>query len=216
VSGIRKIYEKKYTHYEVMGVLGYFSQAIVEFNSSQLKEASAYVGMLHGAQHGIIEYINALTHANPDLLLAVDSCYRGIFSYAIMYRKQNVFQLMHGLEGRKEIFRRYRIDTFGNNILHLAAHLGLSSDRTSRSDAALQMQREIQWFKVTYLISLYIISDISICIRNNLTTIETIFDFRKGNICTIKRQFTSKHNKNQLMLTLEFVILPLNFKIIIF
>lgn len=155
--GIRKIYFQKYTHYEVIGILSYFSQSIVEFNSLKLKEASAYEGMLHAAQHGIIEFINAMREANPDLLFAVDSCYRGIFSYAIMYRKQNIFQLMHGLQGRKEIFRRYRIDTFGNTILHLAAHLGPSSDRASRSGAALQMQREIQWFKVTYLISLYII-----------------------------------------------------------
>jgi len=41
--------------------------------------------------------------------------------------------------------------------LHLAAHLGPSSDRNSRYGAALQMQREIQWFKVSDLISTYII-----------------------------------------------------------
>jgi hypothetical protein len=94
-----------------------------------------------------------MSDANRDLLLAVDTFNRGIFSYAIMYRKQNVFQLMLGLEGRKETFRRYGIDTFGNNILHLAAHLGPSSDRNGRYGAALQMQREIQWFKVSDLIS---------------------------------------------------------------
>jgi hypothetical protein len=41
----------------------------------------------------------------------------------------------------------------------MAAQLGTSSDRYSRSGAALQMQREIQWFKVSrliFIISLYI------------------------------------------------------------
>ncbi|AES95705.2 putative PGG domain-containing protein [Medicago truncatula] len=102
--------------------------------------------MLHGAQHGIIEFINAMKEANLGLLSAIDSCNRGIFSYAILNRKENVFQLIHCLNGRSEIFRN-RIDKFDNNLLHLAAHLGPSSDLDSRSGAALQMQREIQWFK---------------------------------------------------------------------
>lgn len=99
--------------------------------------------------------------AKSDLLSSMDSCNRGIFSYAIMYRKQNVFQLMLRLEGQKETFRRYGIDTFGNNILHLAAYLGPSFNPKTRYGAALQMQREIQWFKVSHLISTYIYSKIS-------------------------------------------------------
>jgi hypothetical protein len=147
----------KYTHYEVIGILSYFCQSIGEFNDSQLKVASAYESMLHGAQHGIIEFINAMREANPELLSAVDSCIRGIFSYAVLHRKQNVFLLMHCVDGRKKKFTS-GIDTFGNNLLHLAAQLGPSYDRDGRSGAALQLQREIQWFKVSYLIliSIYI------------------------------------------------------------
>lgn len=146
IFGVRRIYELKYTHYEVIGILGYFCQSIVEFNSLQLKNASAHEGMLHAAQHGIIEFIIAMKEANHDLLSAIDCCNRGIFSHAILYRKENVFQLIHCLNRRSEIFRNH-IDIFGNNLLHLAAQLGPSSDRDSRSGAALQMQREIKWFK---------------------------------------------------------------------
>jgi hypothetical protein len=70
-----------------------------------------------------------------------------------------VFQVLYCLNGSQKEVIRYRIDTFGNNLLHMAAQLGTSSDRYSRSGAALQMQREIQWFKVSRLIliiSLYI------------------------------------------------------------
>ncbi|KAI5438154.1 hypothetical protein KIW84_024047 [Lathyrus oleraceus] len=144
--GIRKIYGKKYSHYEVIGILCYFSRSVKAFSASRLEEASAYESMLHGAQNGIIEFINAMREANPHLLSAVDSCHRGIFSHAVLHRKQNVFQLIHCLPGGKELFR-YSIDKFGNNLLHLAAQLGPSSDRDTRPGAALQMQREIQWFK---------------------------------------------------------------------
>ncbi|CAJ2647135.1 unnamed protein product [Trifolium pratense] len=144
--GISEIYEQKCTHYQVIGILSYFSRSIGKLNGQQLKDAYAYEAMLYAAEHGIIEFINAMREAKPALLSAVNSCNRGIFSYAIQYRKQNVFQLIHCLNGRKEMFR-YSIDTFGNNMLHLAAHLGPPSDRHSRSGAAMQMQREIQWFK---------------------------------------------------------------------
>jgi len=154
MSGVRRIYELKYSHYEVIGILCYFYESIREFESLPLKDALAYESMLHGAEHGIIEFINAMKEANLDLLTAIDICERGIFSYAILYRKENVFQLILSLNRRSEIFRN-RIDIFGNNLLHLAAQLGPSSDRDSRSGAALQMQREIQWFKVIYLISIY-------------------------------------------------------------
>ena len=53
---------------------------------------SAYEAILYAAQNGIIEFINSMRDANPDLLSAVDTFNRGIFSYAIMYRKLNVFQ----------------------------------------------------------------------------------------------------------------------------
>ena len=154
MSGIGKIYEHKYTHCEVIGILNFFCQSVGEFNDSQLKVASAYGAMLNAAQHGIIEIINAMREAIPDLLKVVDGYNRGIFSYAILYRKKNVFQLIDCLHERKDILRSSK-DVFDNSLLHLAAHLGSSSDSDSKSGAALQMQREIQWFKVTYLISIY-------------------------------------------------------------
>ncbi|KAK2373800.1 ankyrin repeat-containing protein ITN1 [Trifolium repens] len=104
IFGVRRIYDMKYTHYEVIGILSYFCQSIVEFNDSQLKVASANESMLHGAQHGIVEFINAMRKASPELLSVVDSCNRGIFSHAVLRRKQNVFQLMHCLDGRKKKF----------------------------------------------------------------------------------------------------------------
>lgn len=142
--GTRRIYRTKYAHYEVLAILSIVCRRIAQFNDLELRQVSAYEAILYAAQNGIIEFINSMRDANPNLLLAVDAFNRGIFSYAIMYRKQNVFQLMLGLEVRKETFS---IDTFGNNILHLAAQLGPSSGRNSRYGAALQMQREIQWFK---------------------------------------------------------------------
>lgn len=144
--GIEKIHEQKCTHYEVLAILKHLQHGIAKFNNSQLNKASVYNAMLQAAEHGIVEFINAMSEANQDLFWAMDSRKRGIFSHAVLHRKRRVFQLVHSLNGRKDIIR-YRTDVFGNNLLHLAAHLGPSSDLNRRPGAALQMQREIQWFK---------------------------------------------------------------------
>jgi hypothetical protein len=110
--------------------------------------------MLYAAQNGIIEFINAMREANPDLLSVTDNSGRGIFWYAILNRRLHVFQLIYFLKGLEKEMFRYRIDAFGNNLLHMAAYLDPSSKRNARSAPATQIQREIQWFKFTYLISL--------------------------------------------------------------
>ncbi|XP_047153899.1 uncharacterized protein LOC124825341 [Vigna umbellata] len=132
---------------EFLQILWYYKDIISMFNSSQLREALVYDAMLEAAKHGNVEFINDMREANHDVLRAMDNHGRDIFSYAVLHRKHNVFQLMHTLCGNKDIIS-YTTDMFDNNLLHLAAHLGPLSDLNLRPGAALQMQREIQWFKV--------------------------------------------------------------------
>ncbi|RDX89455.1 hypothetical protein CR513_28818, partial [Mucuna pruriens] len=146
LPGISEIYEQKKTHHLVLEILNCLCQRISEYKESQLREASAYDAMLQAAKLGIIEFIDAMRKANPDLLWAIDKNKRGIFSHAILNRRKDVFQLINGVNGRKEIIK-CRADAFGNTLLHLAGYLGPSSDLDRRSGAALQMQRELQWFK---------------------------------------------------------------------
>ena len=50
----------------------------------------------------------------------------------------------------KNVYRTIK-DPSGNNLLHLAARLAPSSKLNLISGAALQIQRELQWFKVKYM-----------------------------------------------------------------
>ena len=144
---MREIYDKKLTHHIALLILSCFCQRISCLNEAQLQNTCAYGAMLQAAKYGIIEFIHAMRQANPDLLWAIDKNKRGIFSHAVLNRRKEVFQLIHGINGRKEIIKT-RADTFGNNLLHLAGHLGPSSELDRSSGAALQMQRELQWFEV--------------------------------------------------------------------
>ncbi|WVZ09144.1 hypothetical protein V8G54_013674 [Vigna mungo] len=131
---------------EFLQILRYYKDTVSKLNSSQLRDDLVYDAMLEAAKHGNVEFINDMREANHDLLWAMDNHGRDIFSYAVLHRKHNVFQLMHTLCGNKDIIN-YSTDMFGNNLLHLAAPLGPLSDLNLRPGAALQMQREIQWFK---------------------------------------------------------------------
>ncbi|KAK7366999.1 hypothetical protein VNO80_09004 [Phaseolus coccineus] len=146
-SGISEIYQQKKTHLVVLEILNCMCDRVSEYEESQLREASAYDAMLQAAKLGIIEFIDKMRKTNPDLLWAIDRNKRGIFSHAILNRRKDVFRLINSVNGRKEIIR-CSADVFGNTLLHLAAYIGPSSDLDTRSGAALQMQRELQWFKV--------------------------------------------------------------------
>lgn len=136
------------THRTVREILSYLYQRVQEFNELELREASAYDAMLEAAKYGNIEFINAMRKANPDLLWATDKDRRGIFSHAILNRRTEVFKLITNktVNGPKEIVR-CSVDAFNNSLLHLAGNLGPSTDHR-RSGPALQMQREILWYKV--------------------------------------------------------------------
>ncbi|XP_022631715.1 uncharacterized protein LOC106776733 [Vigna radiata var. radiata] len=131
---------------EFLQILRYYKDNVPKFNSSQLRDAFVYDAMLEAAKHGNVEFINAMWEANHDLLWAMDDHGRDIFSYAVLHRKRNVFQLMLTLCGNKDIIN-YSTDMFGNNLLHLAAHLGPLSDMNRGDVAAWQMKIEVEWFK---------------------------------------------------------------------
>ncbi|AES95730.1 hypothetical protein MTR_5g028830 [Medicago truncatula] len=148
IVGTREIYDEKYAHYEVLGILKHFSQNIGKFSYEQLIKASAHEAMLYAAENGIVEFVNAMREANPDLLSVTDNNGRGIFWYAIQNRRLKVFQLIYFLKGLEKEMFRYRTDVLGNNLLHTAALLVSSSNRNGRLSPAMHIQTEIQWFTV--------------------------------------------------------------------
>ncbi|TKY65552.1 Ankyrin repeat-containing protein [Spatholobus suberectus] len=143
-----RIYNEKKDHYLVLVILNCLCKRISVMSERELldEKVSAYDAMLQAAKNGITEFIELMSGANPDLLLAMDESKRGIFVHAIVNRRAEVFQLIHGLQSNKEIITS-REDTLGNNLLHIAAELGPSRYLDPLSNAALQMQRELQWFQ---------------------------------------------------------------------
>ncbi|CAI9760027.1 unnamed protein product [Fraxinus pennsylvanica] len=102
------------------------------------------------AKIGNVEFLTLLTHSYPDLMWIVNSKRDEytIFHFAVINRQEKVFSLIYNTGGIKDALLSFS-DNSKNNILHLAAKLAPPSRLNIVSGAALQMQRELQWFKMT-------------------------------------------------------------------
>ncbi|XP_059657301.1 ankyrin repeat-containing protein NPR4-like isoform X2 [Cornus florida] len=97
-------------------------------------------------EFGNFEFIVELMRSYPDLIWKVDEQSRSIFHIAVMHRQEKIFKLIYGIGAHKDLISAYK-DPNGNNMLHLAGKLAPSNRLNIVSGAALQMQRELLWFK---------------------------------------------------------------------
>ncbi|EXB38947.1 Transient receptor potential cation channel subfamily A member 1 [Morus notabilis] len=95
---------------------------------------------------GIIEILKTCYRFFPDLVwLPVTNDEQFLIHIAIRYRQEKTFNLFCETKSRNKIASSGLINS--ETILHLAAKLAPYSQLSTLSGAALQMQREIQWFK---------------------------------------------------------------------
>uniref|UniRef100_A0A6N2LPU8 PGG domain-containing protein n=1 Tax=Salix viminalis TaxID=40686 RepID=A0A6N2LPU8_SALVM len=94
----------------------------------------------------MVEFIIELIKVCPHLMTCGDDNSRNLFLSSIAFRHEKVFNLLYALqESRATIVSRK--DSSVNTLLHLAAKLSPPSQLARISGAALQMQRELQWYK---------------------------------------------------------------------
>ena len=131
-------------------LLSRMKDQILISNTQQRTTGRVCGAILRAVKGGISEFVFDIVKANPDLVWSHDEKSRSIFSVAVQYRHAKIFSLIYGLDIKNSLTSS--ADSFyGNNLLHMA---GMSAPSTSLNDipgAALQMQRELQWFKVISL-----------------------------------------------------------------
>ncbi|KAK9075762.1 hypothetical protein SSX86_004091 [Deinandra increscens subsp. villosa] len=83
-------------------------------------------------------FLNAIWSVNEDG--------HNIIQCAVINRSEKVYNLLYQMSEHKKIYRTTK-DPFENNLLHLAARLAPTNKLNLISGVALQIQRELQWFK---------------------------------------------------------------------
>ncbi|KAM4071847.1 hypothetical protein ACB094_11G091500 [Castanea mollissima] len=144
--GIEHLYELKLAHFLSCELVSRMKDQVLISNAQQRETGKVNAAILRAVKEGIFEFVFEIVKADPQLVWSGDSKSRNIFSVAVQYRHAKIFSLIYGLD-IKTALARYPDSFYKNNLLHMA---GMSAPSTALNDipgAALQMQRELQWFK---------------------------------------------------------------------
>ena len=140
----------KLTHFLSRELLSRMGHQISISNIQQREIGRVGDALVRATKEGIFVFVFDIVKSNPELVWSHDEKSSSIFSVAVQYRQAKIFSLIYGLNMKNSLAKG--TDSFyGNNLLHMAA---MFKDSTLHKDilgAALQMQRELQWFKVISL-----------------------------------------------------------------
>ncbi|KAG6679378.1 hypothetical protein I3843_14G124400 [Carya illinoinensis] len=117
-------------------------------SGQQLEDGLVYTAITRAAKKGISEFVSKMLE-DRQFLWTKDRNERNIFMLAVLHRQENIFSILYRLDSKMNYLLTSKKDVNGNNMLHMA---GMIEDSTwankNMPGAALQMQRELQWFKV--------------------------------------------------------------------
>ncbi|XP_038689765.1 ankyrin repeat-containing protein ITN1-like [Tripterygium wilfordii] len=144
--GIKKIYETKLIHVQALQLLRHICRESSDpIDAEQYEEITT--ALFRAVKNGITEIIVEIIQEYPDMMWKRTNDYkRDIFQYAIEKRQEKVFSLIYGLDARK-VPLITSVDSHQNNMLHIAGYLAPPTQLAHISGAALQLQRELQWFQ---------------------------------------------------------------------
>ncbi|KAK7354731.1 hypothetical protein VNO80_20199 [Phaseolus coccineus] len=149
VPGFETVQKKKILNLQALKLVQHLWELVEssdEIHNGDLIKSPLSRPLFIAAEFGIPEIVTELLHSYPDLLWKVDSQNRSLFHIAITYRQEKIFNLIYDIGAHKDLITSYR-DNNNHNILHLAGKLAPSDQLHVVSGAALQMQRELLWFK---------------------------------------------------------------------
>ena len=101
------------------------------------------------AKMGNWKFIVELIKSYPDLIWKQDDKGQTIFHVAVKRRHEKIYNLLYEIGAMKDLITPIK-DKESNNMLHLVAKSGKPKRYQNVSGVALQMQRELLWFKVLF------------------------------------------------------------------
>ncbi|KAH6799977.1 hypothetical protein C2S52_000441 [Perilla frutescens var. hirtella] len=146
VPGVKGIYEKKLMREQALRLL----KCLCKHMKSMKHEQAAFIyieAMMSASRLGIKEVVEIIVETFPSAIFSSEKDIQRTFLHlAVQNRCENVFNLMYQTGNHRYIYVDHT-DSDGNTILHLAASLAPPHKLNLVAGAALQMQRELQWYK---------------------------------------------------------------------
>ncbi|XP_031247661.1 uncharacterized protein LOC116105371 [Pistacia vera] len=145
----RAILDKKLKHLQALELVKQLWEQVLLLDDYKIGELLRKPSRLlfTAAELGNVEFIKVLIRKYPDLIWKVDDHSRSIFHIVVLHRQENIFNLIHEIGAHKDLIAAYE-DENNNNMLHLAGKLAPPNRIKIDTGAALQLRRELHWFKV--------------------------------------------------------------------
>ncbi|XP_068304028.1 uncharacterized protein [Pyrus communis] len=145
--GIDHMYKMKQIHVQSLEVLQGMCKMIEGVSLKQMQGSSVQTALFKAVEHGNDEFLRQLFTANILALGIYDENAKGMFQFSIECRQEKVYNFFHEFIRIMNVRTESRVDKFNNTLLHSAARLSPPAQLKHIQCAALQMQRELQWFK---------------------------------------------------------------------
>ncbi|KAG2672630.1 hypothetical protein I3760_13G051200 [Carya illinoinensis] len=145
ILGFKHLYEMKLVHVRSYELVSCMCKAVSTLDHQDMINGGVYSAIFRAMREGILEIVVGIVTANPKLLHIRDEENRGIVMLAALHRHADIFYAT--FRSRQASMWAANRDVFGNNILHMVAMLTEFTPLDHIPGAALQMQRELQWFK---------------------------------------------------------------------
>ncbi|KAF5956402.1 hypothetical protein HYC85_003627 [Camellia sinensis] len=153
IKHIQHIREQKLKHNQALQLVKYLCEQVRSLEDLKDYKSLAGSPLLDAAKLGIHEIIEEIVNSFPRAIYATDPYARdpkdrnrNIFELAVIKRQENVFNLLYQM-GEYEQSSTGLVDGKGNTLLHLVGNQAPIEKLNVVPGAALQMQRELQWFK---------------------------------------------------------------------
>ncbi|XP_008230430.2 PREDICTED: uncharacterized protein LOC103329711 [Prunus mume] len=145
--GINHIYKMKWTHERISEILRSMCEAIKGKSGKQLQGSVVQAAIFEAIKQGHVEFVHEIFRSNPAVggLLTSENG-KTMLQFAIECRQEKAYLFFYKFTGIAPNLL-VRIDQFSNTLLHAAAGLSPIEQLNRIQGAALQMQRELQWFK---------------------------------------------------------------------
>ncbi|KAL9691834.1 hypothetical protein QQ045_012261 [Rhodiola kirilowii] len=143
---LKNMHDTKLVHKQTNQLMKFMIRTILNEGSPTETEARDALGpaMFIAAKHGIHEIIEECLGRYPGLIWYTDNDGANLFLAAIKHRQVKVYNLVYQMTGHVVFLAKNTSD--GDNALHLAGRK-VQHRLNTVTGAALQMQRELQWFK---------------------------------------------------------------------
>ncbi|KAF5959074.1 hypothetical protein HYC85_000283 [Camellia sinensis] len=145
VPCIKDIREKNLVHKQAVELVKFLCDQIANANYSKAKTIFS-LSLVQATSVGIYEIVQEILISYPDAISLQNGKNQSIFHQAIAWRHEQVFNLIRQIGKSRTVFLG-QCDDSQSNALHLAEFLAPQEQLYRRVGAALQMQRELQWFK---------------------------------------------------------------------